>query len=411
MILVAAVVFTGADTSVLGYDQLDRQTADAGASLALASFFSRHSDAQERLVQAIEKICAIAPEEDESANESEWTQEEIEYGEAKEGVVCVDGAVNVRKSTTTLSPIVAQRYMEQDIKVLGEKIANGNLWYHVQVEDAVGYVLGKFILFGDDAKQFFIDLAESKRTSRHLPESFVIPSETLEGLPEEVVNELKDCAGQVQYCIKYDYPEAEENQYYLSMYSILAYMIENLERIRDIALENRLGELYNTALADINGCNHARENLKEITNRTDEEFESKIREAIKERQEQERLTLGEEIVNYAASFVGSLPYIWGGTSLTSGADCSGFLGQIYAHFGLLDQATANAHGYTSSNMRNLGYAVSVHDIQPGDLLCYNGHVAIYYGNGVAVHEPSPGKKAQFGDMYMLPIITVRRLIP
>ena len=116
-------------------------------------------------------------------------------------------------------------------------------------------------------------------------------------------------------------------------------------------------------------------------------------------------------MNYAASFVGSLPYIWGGTSLTSGADCSGFLGQIYAHFGLLDQATANAHGYTSSNMRNLGYAVNIHDILPGDLLCYNGHVAIYYGDGIAVHEPSPGKKAQYGDMYMLPIITVRRLIP
>ena len=285
MILVAALVFTGADTSVLGYDKLDRQTADAGASLALASFFSRHSDAQERLVKAIETICAIAPEENETPNESEWTQEEIEYGEAKQGVVCVDGAVNVRKSTTTLSPIVAQRYMEQDIQVIGEKVANGNLWYHVKVEDAVGYVLGRFILFGDDAKQYFIDLAESKRTSRHLPESFVIPPETLEGLPEEVVSELKDCAGQVQYCIKYDYPEAEENQYYLSMYSILAYMIENLERIRDIALENRLGELYNTALADINGCNQARENLKEITNRTDEEFESKIKEAIKARQE------------------------------------------------------------------------------------------------------------------------------
>ena len=407
----AALVLAGADTSVLGYGKLDRTTADAGASLALAKFFSAHSDAQQRLVKAIEAITAIAPTEDETAEESERTLDEVTYDEALEGVVCVDGAVNIRQSTTTLSPIVAQRYMEQDISVIGEHMVNGNLWYRVTVEEVTGYVLARFIRFGEDAKQFFIDLAESKRTSRHLPESFAIPEGTFDKLSSDVVHELKDCEEQVQYCINYAYIDAEQNQYYLSMYSILVYMIENYERMRDIALENRLGPLYNQVMNDLEGCHNARENLKEITHRTDEEFEKQIEEAVRKRQEQERLTLGEEVANYAATFVGTLPYVWGGASLTKGADCSGFLGQIYAHFGLLDQATANAHGYSSHNMRQLGYAVNVSDIQPGDLICYNGHVAIYYGSGYAVHEPAPGRKAEFGRLHMLPIITIRRLIP
>jgi len=132
--------------------------------------------------------------------------------------------------------------------------------------------------------------------------------------------------------------------------------------------------------------------------------------AIEERKKQERLTLGEEVVNFAASFVGTLPYVLGGASLTKGADCSGFLGQVYAHFGILDQDKANAHAYYSGSMRELGYAVSESEILPGDLVCYNGHVAIYYGDGICVHEPSPGKKAEFRDIHMLPIITIRRLI-
>lgn len=123
------------------------------------------------------------------------------------------------------------------------------------------------------------------------------------------------------------------------------------------------------------------------------------------------------VADYAATFVGILPYVLGGASLTNGADCSGFIGQILAKFGLLDQNVANVHGYNSWGFRSLGTAVQYDDsslqalvscLKPGDVICYDGHVALYYGNGVVVHEPLPGRKAEWSGIMMKPILTIRR---
>ena len=119
-------------------------------------------------------------------------------------------------------------------------------------------------------------------------------------------------------------------------------------------------------------------------------------------------TLGRQMADYAASFVGKLPYVWGGASLTTGADCSGFVGQILAHFGLVDQSKANWHAYCSYDFPNMGIPVALSDIQPGDVICYSGHVAMYFGDGIAVHEPSPGNYCSYGRYDMLPILTIRR---
>ena len=86
---------------------------------------------------------------------------------------------------------------------------------------------------------------------------------------------------------------------------------------------------------------------------------------------------GSSIVDYALQFVGN-PYVWGGTSLTSGADCSGFTQSVYAQFGY-------SLPRTSYEQQNWGTEVSYADAQPGDLICYGGHVAIYMGNGQIVH--------------------------
>ena len=121
-------------------------------------------------------------------------------------------------------------------------------------------------------------------------------------------------------------------------------------------------------------------------------------------------TTGRAIADYAETFIGVLPYVWGGASLTAGADCSGFVGQILAHFGILDQGQANRHAYSSWTYRDMGAVVSEADIRPGDVICYNGHVAIYFGNNMVVHEPNTGRKAEYGNLYMMPIICIRRFV-
>ena len=86
---------------------------------------------------------------------------------------------------------------------------------------------------------------------------------------------------------------------------------------------------------------------------------------------------GSSVVDFATQFVGN-PYVWGGTSLTGGADCSGFIGSVYRSFGYNLPRT-------SSELRRAGRKVSYNEKQPGDIICYNGHVAMYIGNGKIVH--------------------------
>ena len=112
---------------------------------------------------------------------------------------------------------------------------------------------------------------------------------------------------------------------------------------------------------------------------------------------------GSRIASYAQQFVGN-PYVWGGTSLTNGADCSGFVQSVYANFGV-------SLPRTSYEQQNAGTEVSYADAQPGDLICYGGHVAIYMGNGQIVHASNSQDGIKISnDATYRTIVSVRRLV-
>ena len=100
---------------------------------------------------------------------------------------------------------------------------------------------------------------------------------------------------------------------------------------------------------------------------------------------------GSNIASYACQFVGN-PYVPGGTSLTDGADCSGFVQSVYKAFGIKVPRTSWAQG-------NYGREVSYADAQPGDVIYYGGHVGIYIGNGQVLHASSPKTGIKISSMY------------
>ena len=111
---------------------------------------------------------------------------------------------------------------------------------------------------------------------------------------------------------------------------------------------------------------------------------------------------GTDIAQYACQFVGN-PYVLGGTSLTDGADCSGFIWAVYKQYGYNLPRTSTAQ-------RSAGREVSYEEAQPGDIICYAGHVALYLGGGRIVHASTARTGIKYGYATYRPILTVRRIV-
>lgn len=139
-----------------------------------------------------------------------------------------------------------------------------------------------------------------------------------------------------------------------------------------------------------------------------EEEEARLAKEAKEaaaKQEEEAKALagsGQAVVDYACQFIGN-PYVWGGTSLTNGADCSGFVQSVYAHFGI-------SLPRTTWDQENVGIGVSYGEALPGDLILYDGHVGIYMGNGQIVNAMNESDGIGICPATYTAIVTVRRVL-
>ncbi|MBQ8804148.1 MAG: C40 family peptidase [Tyzzerella sp.] len=114
-----------------------------------------------------------------------------------------------------------------------------------------------------------------------------------------------------------------------------------------------------------------------------------------------KLQQGKDLISYAKQFIGN-PYVYGGSSLTRGTDCSGYVKSVYAHYGIYLPRT-------SYSMRSVGTSVSYSDMQPGDIVCYSGHVALYAGDGMIVHAANEEDGITIDSVNYDRIITIRRM--
>ena len=143
--------------------------------------------------------------------------------------------------------------------------------------------------------------------------------------------------------------------------------------------------------------------LGAISRAEEEEAARQAEEAARKAEEEKKKQAGSNVISYGSQFVGN-PYVWGGSSLTNGADCSGFVMSVYAHFGI-------SLPHSSAALRGVGRSVDISDIQPGDIVCYEGHVGLYAGNGRLLHASNKkdGIKISSSITYRK-IVAIRRVL-
>ena len=117
----------------------------------------------------------------------------------------------------------------------------------------------------------------------------------------------------------------------------------------------------------------------------------------------ETSSIGSAVAEFAKQFVGN-PYVYGGTSLTNGADCSGFVMSVYKNFGVSLPHSSGADRSVGAAVDGLGNA------QPGDIVCYSGHVAIYIGNGQIVHASTAKTGIKISNADYRKVLAVRRIL-
>lgn len=111
---------------------------------------------------------------------------------------------------------------------------------------------------------------------------------------------------------------------------------------------------------------------------------------------------GQAVIDFACQFIGN-PYVWGGTSLTEGADCSGFVQSVYANFGV-------SLPRTTYDMEHVGEPVDFDSALPGDLVLYDGHVGLYMGDGNIVNAMNEEDGIGICSVSYAPILTIRRVL-
>lgn len=315
----------------------------------------------------------------------------IELSEEEESfkslvIAKVNDYVNVRDLPSEEGNIVGKLYD----KSVGNYIEEEDGWYKISSGSVEGYVKGEYCVTGDDAvdyaKEVGIRIATVTTETLFVREQPGLEEAILGMVPIEadlIVTEELD--GWVKVNI-------EEGDGYVST----DYVTLSTEFVKAESIEEEKARLAKEEAA----TKAAREAASKKVAENSSSSGSKS-EGGKTYQSPTGST-GADVVKFAKQFVGN-PYVYGGTSLTNGADCSGFVMSVYANFGV-------SLPHSSAADRNVGAAVNgLENAQPGDIICYSGHVGIYAGDGQIVHASTSKTGIIVSSATYRSILSIRRI--
>lgn len=389
--------------------QEKREVPVAGVTQTLAQVLKEAGGVQAQTADVVEELqsnAAVARMmEPEMVAEEAWETAEIAENELPQtasefadiAVAQVNHYVNVRQEPDTESEILGKLYDKSAATVL-ETTEDG--WYRITSGNVNGYVKAEYVVVGDEelARSVGTRLATVTTTTLFVRTEPTTEAKVLTMLPDgdDVVVTDESTEGWAKVST------ADGDGYVALDYVTLS--TEYIHAESKAEEEARLAREEAERQAAARAAEEARKAREVEAARAAAEQEAVRRAAEKQevkksgagssaaaggsstgsgsgssagQSAQTASSNGQAVVDYARQFLGN-PYVYGGNSLTNGTDCSGFVKGVYAAFGINLPRT-------SSEQRSVGYAVSLSEIQPGDIVCYSGHVGIYAGNNTLIH--------------------------
>ena len=328
----------------------ENTTVASGVTDTLSGYLSESAEAAAEITETDTVITASGQEEQ---DEQEALQEAAaEFGYTNLGVAQVDGNLNVREAPGTEAEVVGKMPNNAGCEILGTE----GEWTKIESGKVTGYVKSEYLLTGEaaiaKAREVQQTLATVTTTTLYVREEPNTDCSVITMMPQgEELEVVEVMDGWVK--INVDSDEGYVSSEYVEISTELT-KAQTMTEVR-----------YGEGVSDV------------------------------------RVSL----VQFATQFVGN-PYVWGGTSLTNGADCSGFVLSVFANYGI-------SLPHSSRAQANCGTSISASEAQPGDLFFYgNGssinHVAIYIGSGQVVHASSPKSGIKIsGAYYRTPVKVVR----
>lgn len=369
------------DTGVNGINSV---LPSGGVNLTLAkgpSLDSLQESGDDRKIETTAELATI--EELKSAVAAKALDEEEELFKSLV-IAQVDRYVNVRNMPSEEGEIVGKLYDDS----VGTFLSEENGWYEITSGSVTGYVKGEYCVTGEAAvelaKEVGTRIAVVDTTTLFVREEPTTESSILGMVPDkEELLVTEELDGWVKVNI-------EEGDGYVST-DYVKLKTEFVEAESKAEEEARLKKEE-----------EARKKAQEAARASQGSSSGQSSSAQPAVSYSGDGSMGSSVAQYALQFVGN-PYVYGGTSLTNGADCSGFVMSVYANFGV-------SLPHSSTADRSQGYAVDgLENAIPGDLVCYSGHVGIYIGNGQIVHASTSKTGIVVGNASYRKVLAVRRI--
>ena len=304
----------------------------------------------------------------------------------------VDNYVNVRSLPSLEGEVVGKLYNNS----VGTFISEEDGWYQISSGNVTGYVKAEYCVTGEEAveiaKQVGKRIATVTTQTLFIRQEPTTESAKLGMLPEaEELLVLEEADGWVR--VDFEDGIGWVSADYVSLHSEFVQAESKEEEAARLAKEEEARRKAREAAEAKAAEQRAQQSAQSQSNTAAQQMNYSVGEGSE---------MGVAVADYALQFVGN-PYVYGGTSLTNGADCSGFVMSVYANFGV-------SLPHSSASDRTQGYAVDgLENAQPGDLICYSGHVALYIGNGQIVHASNSKTGIIVSNAGYRSILAIRRI--